>query len=533
MGVIAVLALDGLDPDVVARLRADGGLPHLSALAATGVSGRLRSTWPPVSVPAWSSFLTGVGPGRHGLFDFTRRVGGRIAFQNGADRAVPTLLELADRAGRRVCSIGIPTTYPAPRLRHGAALSGFDSPFSGRPDPLATHPLELWRRLRKEGLDLRISTLPEGRKGRRWHDRAERAIHASIERRTAQARRLLVCGPWDLLVVHFQAADTAGHHFTRYFDAASERHDAAHPDRARVVPGVYDALDRAVGVLRDALPRDALLIVLSDHGMGPASACVVYLNRWLEEQGYLVRRRGAVQRLSGAAVDAARHSALRYLPRELQSRLFRRLRRGAGAALESASRLGHIDLERSRAFSEESATLPGIWLLDPRAGEELRRRLRAWEAVVRIHRREDRYWGPLRERAPDLLLELRHTPVRTPTGYAGPSLRRLSPAELDGERGAALNGAHRPEGVLYAAGAGLGPAAIHGAWIGDLAPTLLARLGVPIPAWIEGRPLAELGGSPEWTETPPAPLAAVTRPPLTPRERRRVERRLRALGYLG
>ncbi len=528
--MIAVLGLDGLDPDWVERFAAEGRLPNLTALRREGLSGRLRSSFPPVSLPAWSTFLTGVGPGHHGLFDFTRLVGGRIQFQNSADRGVPTLLELLDAAGRRCCSLGVPTTYPVPPLRRGAVLAGFDSPFAGRPDPRAMHPAELWRRLSAEGLDLRLTTLPEGRKRRGWHARAAREIGASISRRTEQAIRVMKEADWDLLLVHFQASDTAGHHFMRYVDDASERYDPTHPERARVLPDVYAALDDAVGKIFDACPGLSLRLVLSDHGMGSASRSVIHLNRWLEQEGFLVRRTGLRRR----AVRAVRDAAVRHLPRELQARLFRALRDGLAASLESSFRLGDVDLERSVAFSEESSTLPGIWLLDPTARDALLRRLRAWDGVVRAWRREDRYRGPLRRRAPHILLELRHSSVKTPPGYRGAPIRPLGDAELDGERGTGLNGVHRPEGVLLAAGVEVeGPDALHDAWIGDLAPSLLAALDVSIPGWMEGRALAELPGVPRLSDSPTPLMGPRPDGGLSPAQAARVERRLRALGYLG
>jgi predicted AlkP superfamily phosphohydrolase/phosphomutase len=531
--MILVIGLDALDPDLVERFRDEGRLPTLTRLADEGWSGRLRSTFPPVSVPAWSTFLTGVGPGRHGLFDFTRLENGRIRFQNGADRGVPTLLEIADEAGRRVCSLGVPTTYPVPRLRSGAVLAGFDSPFSGRPDSRGLVPTDLWHRLVKEGLDLSASTVPEGRKGRGWHARAARGIVGSIERRVTQVERLLREGPWDLIVVHFQAADTAGHHFFRYLDRGSPRHRDV-PARARVIPEVYDALDDAVARLISSAGPEDDVVILSDHGMGPASDRVCYLNRWLEERGYLTRRSTSRSLPLPDLAGRIRRTAIRRLPRGLQASLFRRLRAGPAARLESAARLGSLDLERSAAFSEEASTLPGVWLLDASRQEELIRELRGWEAVVRVYRREDLYRGPYRERAPDVLLELRHGSVRTPPSYLGPSVRALAEHEMDGERGAGLNGVHRPEGVIYACGPGFpGRGRLERAWIGDLAPTLLARIGVPVPSWMEGRPLPALSDVPSWTDSHRPAAGPPPGGELTPREAERLERRLRALGYLG
>lgn len=542
--MILVIGLDGLDPDLFERLRGEGRLPTLGRLAESGWHARLRSTFPPVSVPAWSTFLTGVGPGRHGLFDFTRleiphadgatqerrkrMERARVRFQTGADRAVPTVLELADAAGRRVCSLGIPTTYPVPRLARGAVLAGFDSPFTGRPDSRSVTPEPLFTMLRREGLDLRISTVPEGRKGPGWHSRAAKGILESIGRRLEQAMRLLREGPWDLFLVHFQAADTAGHHFLRYFDASSPRYDAAHPERARVLPDVYDALDDAVRRIVGSASEASDTIVLSDHGMGPASDRACYLNRWLEEQAVLALRDG----LDWAG--ALRSLAIRRLPRWMQSALFRAARGGPAAHLESAARFSGIDFERSAAFSEESSTLPGIWILDSPRKESLIRSLRGWDAVRRVYRREDLYRGAARSTAPDLLLDLRHPLLRTPRGYRGPSVRRLEGRELDGERGAGLNGVHRPEGVLLVSGERFsGAGVLESPWIGDLAPTLLAALGVPIPSWMEGRPLACLVADAEIAHEPLPPSPPSEAAPLSRSEAARIEARLRALGYLG
>lgn len=536
--MILVLGLDALDPDLIRRFEAR--MPTLSGLRSTGWSGRLRSTFPPVSVPAWSTFLTGVGPGRHGLFDFTRLDGRRLRFQNGADRAVPTLLEIADRAGLRVCALGVPTTYPVPRLVRGAVMAGFDSPFSGRPDARALAPSGLWERVHREGLDLRPITIPEGRKRAAWHRRAAAGILAAIDRRTEQALRLLREGPWDLFLVHYQAADTAGHHFMRYLDPESPRYDASKPDRARVIPEVYAALDRSLDRLLAAADPSGVA-VLSDHGMGPASDRVCHLNRWLEDQGFLVRRPGSGRRTLGARLDwagALRSAAIRHLPPTLQAALFRLLREGPAARLEGIARLGTIDLDRSAAFSEESSTLPGIWVLDPIRLEDVLVRLRRWDAVVRVYRREDLYRGPLRRRAPDLLLELRHQAVRTPPGYRGPAVRRLVGRELDGERGAGLNGVHRPDGVLVLSGSAFpGSGRLDGAWIGDLAPTLLGVLGVPAPACMEGRRLVVGAAPPCGASVEPRGEAPAVREPGPPAmsaaEAARLERRLRALGYLG
>ena len=70
---VIVIGFDGMDPQVAEELMAAGRLPHLSKLRAIGTYAALATSCPPLSPVAWSSFMTGVGPGRHGIFDFLHR----------------------------------------------------------------------------------------------------------------------------------------------------------------------------------------------------------------------------------------------------------------------------------------------------------------------------------------------------------------------------------------------------------------------------------------------------------------------------
>ncbi len=67
------LGLDGLDPVLTERWMAEGKLPNLSSLRDKGSYQRLRTTFPALSPVAWSTFATGVNPGRHNIFDFLNR----------------------------------------------------------------------------------------------------------------------------------------------------------------------------------------------------------------------------------------------------------------------------------------------------------------------------------------------------------------------------------------------------------------------------------------------------------------------------
>ena len=65
---VILIGLDGGEPTCIEPLL--GELPHLRALHDAGAWGRLQSTVPPLSPPAWATLMTGTNPGKHGVFDF-------------------------------------------------------------------------------------------------------------------------------------------------------------------------------------------------------------------------------------------------------------------------------------------------------------------------------------------------------------------------------------------------------------------------------------------------------------------------------
>ena len=70
---VIVLGFDGLDYDLTRQMIDSGRLPAMAQLARRGGFSTLGTTVPPQSPVAWSSFITGLDPGEHGIFDFVHR----------------------------------------------------------------------------------------------------------------------------------------------------------------------------------------------------------------------------------------------------------------------------------------------------------------------------------------------------------------------------------------------------------------------------------------------------------------------------
>jgi predicted AlkP superfamily phosphohydrolase/phosphomutase len=514
----------------------------------------LPSTTPPVTFPAWSSFMTGLDPGEHGIFDFSQKVEGRyrIRFVNASDRRGESLFAAVSRAGGRVLVLGLPATYP-PEAVSGLVVPGFDAPVSNASDAASTSNPDLYRRIAARAGPWMRPDLDESASDAGFHERASATLLERIERKTRFALAALEEMKSDdrgrrpdLFTVVFSESDTVGHHYWRDHDPDSPRHDPDAPAARRgAVADVYSALDGACGRLRAAYGEDALCLVISDHGMGGASDCILHLNRYLAEQDFYARR-SATGRRADVLARALRDTALRWLPASWLQRLFRGAP-GAASRLESAARFGGVDWSRTVAFSEEVNTQPGVWInlggreqrgcVAPSDYEAVRERviqsLEAWRlpsgspAIARARRREEVYSGPFVGRAPDIVIELGTdrgyglslVPTRWQAGKdegRGPgSIEKLSGDDLAGGRGRGMNGTHRQDGIFIASGGG--PRGEDGL---ALAPESLARVA---PAIAQGRGLRWTPGS---DNGEPGSLA------YSDEESDMVAARLRALGYL-
>ncbi|MFH1749240.1 MAG: alkaline phosphatase family protein [Planctomycetota bacterium] len=107
---VVVLGLDGMEPTLVEKYMAAGRMPNLTKLAERGTYQKLRTTLPPLTPVAWSSFLTGCNPGKHNVFDFLT-----------VDRRhyVPNLSSVHIGAARKTLKLGkyrIPISRPDVRL---------------------------------------------------------------------------------------------------------------------------------------------------------------------------------------------------------------------------------------------------------------------------------------------------------------------------------------------------------------------------------------------------------------------------------
>jgi len=564
---VVVIGLDAATWTVIRPCMAEGKMPNLAKLMKAGVSGTLESILPPITPPAWTSFMTGKNPGKHGIFHFveTEHGGYAMNYANATSRRSPTVWKLLNNAGYSVGTMNIPFTYP-PEPLNGFQISGMDTPSETSP---FIHPPELREKLVKHlgGIQLDLRFL-----GAMSTDERRNQVLAEMEQMdnqwTKAALYLLENHPQDVMMFVFMSIDTVQHYFWQHMDKGHFLHDLKlAPKFGDAVRKVYERLDAAAGQIIDLLPPETTLFVVSDHGGGPVVDRTIFLNRYLAQLGLLnydekttsgIRRLG--KKLLRVSFSALR-STLTSRQKSRLAMLFPKIRQKSEMAYSSFT---SIDWSRTKAYcSEVLASPPSIWinlkgvkpqgivdpgdydalvafiieklaeLKDPRSGKPV---------INRVYRRNEIFHGPFSREGADLVLDwwsedsLFSSQPSFPEDTGKPALiiREHRPSETS-----EWGGTHRLNGILIGRGSGFKSGAeIANARLIDIAPTLLHLLGVPVPEDMDGKVLAS-AFQPDFLLARPirsgaaSGTSATDRPSgYTDEEAAKVEERLQALGYL-
>src|SRR5690349_11670869 len=127
---ILVIGLDAATMDLVKPWAAAGRLPTIARLMQEGTSSVLLSTPNMHSASAWTAILTGLNPGRHGLYVFSDRdfATGKQEFFKGGDRKGDLVTRHLARQGLTSGLLNVPMTYPAECGAGAYMISGLDAP---------------------------------------------------------------------------------------------------------------------------------------------------------------------------------------------------------------------------------------------------------------------------------------------------------------------------------------------------------------------------------------------------------------------
>lgn len=438
---VMILGLDCAPPALVFE-RYAGSLPHLSALREGGTWGPLRSSEPPITVPAWACMTSGRDPGELGLYGFRNRRRDRsydLRVASSKDVRQKRLWERASDAGLRAASLFVPLTSPVTPIR-GTMVSCFlsDGTKTFFPPNKAKSFEERFGPYQSDVSDFRSDELS------RIFDELEamRTQHFSM------AKAVWVEEKPDFMMMVEMGPDRLHHAAWHHMDPSSPRYVAGNPweEKARAY---YSALDASVGDML-SVAGDACVMVVSDHGARSMVAGVA-LNDLLVQLGWLtlLREPNGVEPLR-SCVDWSKTRA--WAEGGYYARLF--------LNVEGREPQGVIPSSKQREAEDElAAALEDA--LSPRGIDV--RAVRPREAYAETQGEPPDlmvYLGDLAYRA---LGTVGHSDVVVATNDTGP----------DGCN-------HDWNGIFIGAGPGLKPRGqIQGASLYDIAPTALGCLGLP------------------------------------------------------
>jgi len=279
---VAVIGWDCATPQLVFGQHLDG-MPNLSRLIGQGVYGRMRSSDPPITVPAWTSMMTGVDAGRLGFYGFRNRKDytyDGLTFATSLAVRRDRVWERLGREGLRSIVLGVPQTYP-PKPFNGDLVTGFLTPST---DSAYTHPPELRgeiaRLLGDEPYMLDVE-------GFRTDDKQYiiDQCYRMAEVRTRVAEHLLANHPWDFFMMVEMGPDRIYHGLWSFTDPGHRRYEPCNPYES-AIRDYHAYLDGCLGRVLAAVGDEAVVFVVSDHG---AKGMVggICVNEWLVEHGWL------------------------------------------------------------------------------------------------------------------------------------------------------------------------------------------------------------------------------------------------------
>lgn len=495
------------------RILDEYDLPAFDRLREGGTTGQLRSTYPPITFPAWKCLSTGKNPGKLGVFGFSNfdRVTGANRQNDATHFDSAELWDYLSAGGTRVGVVNMPTTFPAHEV-NGVMIAGPNAGDSGYVEPPE-------RESEIESYGYQPLTSGHRLSFKSGGEEAITAATEIIESRFETTRRLLEDESFDFFNLTLYCTDTIQH----YYWMEPELRE------------VYAALDRELGQLLNMLEADDEdwnVVVVSDHGFQPIEGAV-YLDTWLEQEGFLMRRDtggdGSLRASLGLTTDNA-YRVIQTLGLEgFIGRLPDSLVKRAGRELASSGIpvVDVVDWERSDAVFLHG----GISVLEDQRREEI---LEALEDALRsftdargdpvideVHRGEDVYSGSHVEAGPDLV------PISDGYKFLGFSGDGTTfDPEDDWIAGHEMNGFWLANGPDFSSSSGVELS------LYDVAPTLLHAMGYPVPTDVDGDVQWDVLSGQETTVQTCEPRAPGHGSELTDEDRERMNERLRDLGYV-
>ena len=274
-GKVCVIGLDGVPYSLIRELVDKNVLPYFGKLIESGRLHQMKASLPEISSVSWTDFMTGTNSGTHGIFGFTdfKENSYDMRFPNYNDLKTKTFWDDLARKKKISIIINQPSTYPARRI-NGILISGFVALELSK----AVYPLNLVNKLESIGYQIDIDTM----KAREDHGFLWEELSSTLAGRV-KAFDLFWKEKWDYFELVITGTDRLQHFLWNAYE------DENHPYHQKFLD-YYSEIDRVIEKVVETFIKDTGgtegLYLLSDHGFTGIKQ-EVYLNAWLQQEGYL------------------------------------------------------------------------------------------------------------------------------------------------------------------------------------------------------------------------------------------------------
>lgn len=519
--MLLVIGIDGASSEAIERLTSTGLMPNLRTLMRHGVYGRLQTDFCLSPVASWSSILTGVNPGKHGVWateNFVADSYERMPVTARALRA-PTIAQLLTEHGLEVGTLFVPMTFPA-READWTTVSGWLAPSTDTPG--FAHPRRIASMAARALQDVPlVPRLGHYAATQRFVAGLEECLEA-IRAKARLASEVLAEKRWDMLAVNFTELDWIQRWYWHLIDARHPDHReellAIHGD---LISEAYAEVDEAIGrLIRLLKPRDHVIVV-SPYGVGLNSRAHLCVSELMAHLDFLAMRSSAgglvhaVASSLGHVIDSV-YAALRgILPGGVADMINDTLEEGGANHGEADPWVdyerswvlpttgGHLFLNTQDEFPAGVVTAGSLdWLtmrvtsalqtaIDPATGSR---------PLQSVHQRERLFSGPFLSRIPHIVTRWESRRVvsgLTATGRDGRV--KVARPRLDH----VPSGRPGLPGMMIAAGSGLrGGTRVEGVRLEDVTATIMHLCGQRVPTYLDGRVLSE-GFTPAYLDDNP------------------------------
>lgn len=272
MNKVVLIGVDGLTPDLLELWMNQGKLPYFQKIREKGASGKLESTKPPFSPPAWTSIITGCNPGKHGIYGFESTGTLDPHIINSRYRKAPAVWNYLSDVGMRSIVVNVPCTYPPEKI-NGIMITGLLTPSK---ESAFTYPITIKEKLNIYDLGeyplekYLLDDFTRSRMKKKYPQKLADIIIKQMETRSQVILNLMKEYDWDFTMIVFRGTDTAHHFFY---------------DKKDLLLSCYQKVDELIGEIINKHP-EATFFIVSDHGFEEINK-LLYPDNVLYNAGFL------------------------------------------------------------------------------------------------------------------------------------------------------------------------------------------------------------------------------------------------------